>query len=349
MDDPLPGETSNALPVQFEPLLKARVWGGNRLARFDLDVPVAGGIGEAWLLADIPTHSEPACSVVATGAHAGRTLRNLIESDRATWMGAASLDEEGRFPLLVKLLDARENLSVQVHPTAAYTRSHPGTHRKSEAWVVLDAEPGAVIYKGLRPGVTPERFRQQVEAGTADQALVAVPAVPGECHYLPSGTCHALGGGVLVAEVQTTSDTTFRLYDWGRTGRTLHVDEGLSCMSFEPGAPAIRHTVIDAGPMVTTLLVETPDFAIERIDARHASTLPLVTNGLPLIIIVLSGSVSTGPESGSLTERVAHGRSLLVPAHGAPALLHLEPDASVLRVTLPGPADRILDTAGTLA
>ena len=125
-----------------------------------------------------------------------------------------------------------DNLSVQVHPDDAYVRRHPEARLKSEAWHILDAQPGSVIYAGLKPGVDRDSFAQAIEDGTVVDKLVAIPAVPGECHYLPSGTCHALGAGVLVAEVQTPSDTTFRVWDWGRTSRELHIEQALECIDF---------------------------------------------------------------------------------------------------------------------
>src|SRR5690606_14007588 len=102
------------------------------------------------------------------------------------------------------------------------------------AWYILDRDPGAVIYKGVKAGVTPQRFRAAIESDEVADLLIAIPAEPGDCHYLPSGTCHALGAGVLVAEVQTPSDTTFRVYDWGRTGRALHIEQAMQCIEFGP-------------------------------------------------------------------------------------------------------------------
>jgi mannose-6-phosphate isomerase len=225
----------DAYPLVFEPMLLAKVWGGRRLERFGKRLPTGERIGESWEIADLPSTSAggagggPRCSVVASGPMKGRGIGEVL----AGWGDS--------FPLLVKLLDAREHLSVQVHPSPAYAAAHPGAHLKCECWYVLAAEPGSVIYKGVRPGVSAASFRHAIESGTVPQVMLSVPAVVGQAHELPSGTVHALGAGVLVAEVQTPSDTTFRVYDWaeeyGRAGRELHIDEAMACIDWGP-APA---------------------------------------------------------------------------------------------------------------
>src|SRR5438105_11357547 len=126
-------------------------------------------------------------------------------------MDDGKLSAEGGFPLLIKYLDARENLSVQVHPDERYVARHPEAHLKSEAWVVIHAEPGAVIYKGVKPHVKPQDFAEHIRTNQVVDDLIAIEVKVGECHYLPSGTCHALGAGIVVAEIQTPSDTTFRV------------------------------------------------------------------------------------------------------------------------------------------
>ena len=158
---------------------------------------------------------------------------------------SSKLTPAGGFPLLVKYLDAREHLSVQVHPSPDYAKSHEGAHLKTESWLILDADEGAMLYKGLKPGTSGADLQRAIESGTVPDLLIAEPAVVGQCHTLPSGTVHALGAGVLVAEVQTPSDTTFRVYDWakeyGRDGRELHIDQALECADL---GPADRKSVV---------------------------------------------------------------------------------------------------------
>lgn len=262
-------------PLQFRPLLYPKVWGGRALEQLGKTLPAGQPIGESWELADLAQTSASgagggtARSIVAGGPLDGLSITEVIAKfgpeqilgpglqrpvAGATAGGQPATQPSGQptsqrpgqppgppaasFPLLIKFLDARENLSVQVHPSPAYATLHPMAKLKTECWYILHAEPGAVIYKGVRPGVTPEAFARHITDGTVAEDLLAVPAVAGECHNLPSGTVHALGAGVLVAEVQTPSDTTFRVFDWGRTGRELHIAEAMACIDFGPAPEA---------------------------------------------------------------------------------------------------------------
>lgn|GEM_PF-3078263 len=216
--------------LRLAPVLVPKPWGGRALARLGRDLPDdLGRVGESWEVADLVPDATPVadpCSRVVDGPHAGRSLAELVAQDRTWLLGDAAATPAGRFPLLVKLLDASEDLSVQVHPTPA--TASPGEHVKTETWVVLDAEPGARVLLGLRPGTTRAAFA--AAAGTADvvQLLRPVPVAAGDVLHLPSGLVHALGAGVVVVEVQTPSDTTHRLHDWaelGRAPRELHVEQ----------------------------------------------------------------------------------------------------------------------------
>lgn len=226
-----------------------KVWGGDRLARFGKAVKPGDKVGESWELSDLPGTSASGAgggavrSVIVNGPLAGKTIHDAIELWGDALLPRAALTPEGNFPLLIKFLDAREDLSVQVHPSPAYAAKHKNAHLKTECWFVLDAKPGSVIYKGVRPGVTREVFESALRTGDGRgvvELLEAVPAVVGECHNLPSGTVHALGAGVLVAEVQTPSDTTFRVYDWGRTGRELHIEQAMECIEWGPAPAAVK-------------------------------------------------------------------------------------------------------------
>ncbi|MCA9291819.1 MAG: hypothetical protein KDA25_11875, partial [Phycisphaerales bacterium] len=152
-------------PLLFEPILKPKVWGGRSLEALGKTLPRGSAIGESWELADLPATIEGGRSVIRNGALTGRTLREAIDAHATIIMGDVTRTSDGGFPLLVKYLDARENLSVQVHPSPAYAAAHPDAHLKSEAWVVIDHEPGAVIYRGLRPGATRDRFARHIATG----------------------------------------------------------------------------------------------------------------------------------------------------------------------------------------
>lgn len=242
-------------PLTFRPILMPKVWGGRRLAGLGKQLPTSPdtSIGESWELADLPSTSASgggggaARSIIDHGPLAGRTLADASAAWGSALIGRAGATPSSGFPLLVKYLDAREHLSVQVHPSIAYCKADPSAHLKTECWYILDAEPGSTIFKGVKPGVTRGEFERALrgaDPSSVVELLDSVPATPGDCHLLPSGTVHALGAGVLVAEVQTPSDTTFRVYDWakeyGREGRELHVAQSLECIAWEPAREATR-------------------------------------------------------------------------------------------------------------
>lgn len=258
-------------PLTFEPILIEKVWGGRTLEQFGKQLPPNVLVGESWELADLPVSIPNGKSVIANGPFAGKKL-----------------DEN--FPLLIKYLDACDNLSVQVHPSPEYAAHHPEAHLKSEAWVILDTTPEGLIYVGLKEGTTEKALRASITNNTVPELLNAINVNKGECYYLPSGTCHALGAGVLVAEVQTPSDTTFRVWDWGRTGRTMHVEQAMECIDFTTHPEIFSSpTPMQCGPFETTLLVETPFFSAERITAMHDASLELVVDDTPAVVMVVEG------------------------------------------------------------
>src|SRR5688572_27306212 len=250
-------------PLKFHPRTVAKIWGGRKLQthlNHTLDPGVL--VGESWEIYDFPPgHVEGNAawlsSIVANGPHAGRSLHDLIHEFGAALMGDVPLHgPHGQFPLLFKFLDARENLSVQVHPSPAYAASHPDAHLKTEAWYVIQADEGSKIYKDLLPGVTRQQFESALRDGSVEKLLKTHPAKAGHTHYLPSGTVHALGAGILVAEVQTPSDTTFRVFDFNRTDsgkpRKLHVDEAMAVIDFS-GKPPVQQKRSHVASYFTTV------------------------------------------------------------------------------------------------
>jgi len=336
-----------AYPLCFHPLLKPKVWGGRRLERFGKALPAGEMIGESWELADLPLTIDEGRSVIANGPLAGLTLREALQREGRAIMGSASLAPDGGFPLLIKFLDANEHLSVQVHPDAAYVARHPETHLKSEAWIVMEAEPGAVIYKGIKPGVTRKAFTRHVEDGSVADDLIAIPARRGDCHYLPSGTVHALGAGLLVAEIQTPSDTTFRVFDWGRTGRTLHVEQALQCIHFDAhtGQRASPAKPMQMNGLSCTVLVTTEFFSIERLEAIAKTSLDIVPSNQPMVWMVLQGSADIHSPFAPDDERhvpLRAGSTVLVPAALREATIEFAPETVALRITLPSPTQGVL-------
>ncbi len=219
-------------PLKFHPIYKEKIWGGRNLERlFGRKLPPAEEIGESWELADLPE----GVSIVANGPAAGKTLTELTARWAGELLGGAEPHRIGsaqRFPLLLKFLDANDRLSLQVHPDArAVKEIGPEAALKSECWYIVESRRGA-IYKGVKPGIEPEEFRKAIETDTVEKAIRRIEVAEGDFHYLPAGTVHSIAAGVVIAEVQTPSDTTYRVTDWGR-GREIHVERSMRCIRFE--------------------------------------------------------------------------------------------------------------------
>ncbi|MCY4080643.1 MAG: AI-2E family transporter [Caldilineaceae bacterium] len=225
-------------PLSFQPVYKDYIWGGRNLeTRLGRELP-AGIIAESW---EIAAHAN-GHSKVAAGPLAGSTIEEVQQRWGERLSGTSV--ESDLFPLLIKVLDSNSWLSVQVHPDDAYALEHAGDLGKTELWVILHAEPGAEIIYGLKAGVDRDRFAQSAPTGDIDAMLHRIPVRTGDAVYIPAGTVHALGPGAIVAEIQQNSDTTYRLYDWGRTGadgqsRPLHVRQALDVIDWRMVEPAV--------------------------------------------------------------------------------------------------------------
>jgi mannose-6-phosphate isomerase len=245
-------------PYKFTPALVERVWGGNALERYGKSVPPGKRIGESWEICD----RDDVQSVIANGPDKGKTLRQQIEAHGVQLLGSNVVGRvpsrgEGapmpRFPLLVKLLDARERLSLQVHPPPAVAAKLKG-EPKTEMWYVLEADQSAHLIAGLRRGVNAADFMRSLE-GVKDSRPIAdcvhrFPILPGDVFFVPSGRLHAIDTGVVLVEIQQNSDTTYRVYDWGRVGldgkpRQLHVRESLVCINFQDFEPRKQKPVVE--------------------------------------------------------------------------------------------------------
>ncbi|RJP31007.1 MAG: class I mannose-6-phosphate isomerase [Phycisphaerales bacterium] len=304
-------------PLVFEPVYKERLWGGTRLASvLGKSVPPGATVGESWEIVDLDTDR----STVARGPARGLSLPALMERWGARLTGRASL-VEGRFPLLIKFLDARQTLSVQVHPTEEVARRMGGDVRvKHEAWYVIDAEPDGFIYRGFVPGTDEAALRAAIQTGTVESVLRRIPVRKGDCYYLPSGTVHALGAGVLVAEVQTPSDTTFRLYDFDRvdpaTGqpRPLHVEQALECVSYaDVPAEHERRSHVASVWTAVTRLVACEAFVIERVRMIDGVEQPIPYDEMVVWIVLEGrGEIAHAGSSDPLTFGAAD--TVLIPA-----------------------------------
>ncbi|MEY5061474.1 MAG: putative mannose-6-phosphate isomerase GmuF [Planctomycetota bacterium] len=305
-------------------------------------------IGESWEVADLPDDIEHGQSTVLGGPLAGRTLREIRMQHRDDLLGIATPAPDGAFPLLVKFLDAADNLSLQVHPDANYVRAHPEAHLKTEAWIVLHAKPGARVYRGLRATTTAADFRRALADGTALEHMVSFDVAPGDCVYLPSGICHALGAGILAAEVQTPSDTTFRVWDWWRNDpkRPLHIEQAFACMKFgaeqsDGIAPIVRATdapALVANGIVTRRLCRSSYFAIESLSCERDVRIPFSATGVPEIWMTLAGSA--GVRAGSDRFDSTAGNTFLLPARVEDGWIDAAAGTMLLRATCASLLDR---------
>ena len=299
-------------PFRLAPILVERPWGGRRLAQYGKALPAETPIGESWELCDLPQHVAPAVddpsSLVLDGPYAGARLRTLMAEASEALLGPVRPTSEGRFPLLFKLLDAREHLSVQVHPHREYVRAHPGARLKTESWYIIDAAAGALVYLDVLPSTQAADVEAAMGTPGIVPLLAALPAVPGAFHHVPAGLIHALGAGTFVAEVQTPSDTTFRVYDWaveyGRAPRQLHPRESMDSLRLHPeeafslapsSAPGIRELVRNEHYWMRE----------HRVDAGASD---LASTPGPIVLSVLHGSVTLGDLA------LASGATAIVPA-----------------------------------
>jgi mannose-6-phosphate isomerase len=298
-------------PFTFTPIFKERVWGGRKLAElYGKALPPGVPIGESWEITDRPE----GVSVIANGPLAGKTLRWVMEHHPRELLGNARPASEGRFPLLVKLLDSRDKLSLQVHPPASKAAALRG-EPKTEMWYFADTDPGADIFVGLKHGVTRGEFERRTADGTVAECFHRIEVRRGDAMFLPSGRVHALGAGSVLFEIQQNSDTTYRVFDWNRVGldgkpRDLHVAQALESIEFadfEPGL-ALRGGA-DGNPAVPLVRHELFDVTLCR--AAQGQTAPFKTASA-VVIGLVEGRMSVKSVSGEAALRP--GGFCVVPA-----------------------------------
>jgi mannose-6-phosphate isomerase len=306
-------------PLIFEPIFMERVWGGRRLEEvYGKKLPAGIRIGESWEIVDRPE----AQSVVRSGPFRGKTLHDLWLNHRHEIFGEVA--DASRFPLLIKLLDAREKLSVQVHPHNELAKQLGG-EAKTEFWYIADADPDAELFVGLREGSSREKFEKALNRGEVADHVHRIAVRTGDAMFLPSGRVHAIGAGNLIVEIQQNSDTTYRVFDWNRKGtdgkpRQLHVEQSLRCIDFDDCRPAL--TKADGELLVRDRLFEIQKWKIEgERDVESAGSF--------VIIFCLSGWLRCGDLSFS------PGDFFLVPASATNRTVH-SAGSDVLRISLPG-------------
>jgi mannose-6-phosphate isomerase len=329
----------DAYPLRLQPFVRDYIWGGRRLQTvLGKDLPKDGVWAESWEIVDHPEHS----SQITNGPLAGKTLAQIAVEHRDWLYGQDS--QLRSLPLLLKYLDCQRVLSVQVHPQDSYAaHMNPPDLGKTEAWFIVSAEPDALLYAGLKPGVDRAELERQLAAGQVDQCLQAIKAQPGDCIFIPAGTVHALGAGLVVAEIQQASNTTFRLFDWNRMDasgqpRPLHIAQSMEVIDFESG-PRQFQVPEESGEPGRQRLVACDKFVLDRLQVAPSGeeatlqTFKLAGDGRFHLITVPGGRAIL--RWGDQCQEVSTGQSLLLPASLSQSTVELGPGTTLLDMYLP--------------
>jgi mannose-6-phosphate isomerase len=290
-------------PIFFKPIYQERVWGGRTLSSaLERDLPEGKRIGESWDIVDRPE----AMSLVGVGDQVGKSLRDLISEDSTGIMGKG-YDPERPFPILVKWLDCADRLSLQVHPPVSVAGALGG-EPKTENWYIAECSENASLIVGLKNGATREEFERRLEDDSLEECVHRFPVTPGESILVESGRIHAIDAGNLILEIQQNSDTTYRVYDWGRVGldgepRQLHVEQSMKCIDWEDFEPSTIKP--EAGQSV---LADCDEFRLVKYSLSDDSSPFVLPAGEARLISVVEGSVLIGGET------VVRGDTVLLPA-----------------------------------
>ncbi|HEX2949565.1 MAG TPA: type I phosphomannose isomerase catalytic subunit [Armatimonadota bacterium] len=302
-------------PLRFTPLYFEKVWGGRRLeSLLGRQLPPNEPIGESWEVSDHP-HGK---SVVANGTEKGKTLHELIKQYGASLLGTrVARESQDKFPLLIKYIDASDKLSVQVHPNDAYAEKHEGELGKTEMWYILHAEPNSCLIVGLNEGVTAEQFHEALQHGDPSALLYHMPVKTGDSIFIPSGRIHAIMPGLVILEIQQNSDTTYRLYDWGRVGldgkpRTLHIKQAMDVSNWSDYTPKPSISQSEADKALGKTVLATCDyFVVEKYELD--SPKEFITDGGSFYILnCVAGDGKLVWDGGE--EALTYGDTLLIPA-----------------------------------
>jgi mannose-6-phosphate isomerase len=304
----------NLYPLKMEPCLVEKIWGGSRLKNLfpAKGISTDALLGESWELAVRADHD----SVITNGEYKGTKLSALIARYGDELVGLKGLDPEtGRFPLLLKFLDASKVLSVQVHPDDEYALEHENDLGKTEAWYIISAEPGASLIKGVKPGTDAETFRTLLQENRLEECLNSFEVAPGDLVFLPPHTLHAIGEGLVLFEIQQNSDVTYRAYDWGRTDsdgipRELHVDKVFEVADFSPPENNTETVEREEGDTVRTHLLENRYFVLEELKASSGFGVDVPDDRFLVLTCVKGGLRADDPERTELSA----GETVLLPA-----------------------------------
>jgi mannose-6-phosphate isomerase len=317
-------------PLRFQSILRDYLWGGRRLAELGKNLGDAECIAESWEIVDHGADQ----SIVVGGPFAGKSLHQLVAEQEAGLLGRH--DNRRQFPLLLKFLDCQKTLSVQVHPNDAQgAKLNPPDLGKTEAWVILAANPGSKLYAGLKPGVERKDLEDALANGECDKCLHEFEPRAGDCVLIEAGTVHALGAGLLVAEIQQSSDTTYRLFDWNRVDRDgkpreLHIEQALGVIDFARGPVDPVRPSATSSPNIERL-VNCDKFILDRRRVRDAQTIS--SDDQFHILAVVDGEVELHSSAGA--ESLRRGDTVLIPASASDIKLVGQREGVVLDMYLP--------------
>ena len=300
-------------PLKFKALLKQTIWGGDKIIPFKHLDDHLDNVGESWEISGVPGNE----TVVADGEYAGKKLNELVIEQKDKLVGKANYERFGdEFPLLIKFIDARQDLSIQVHPTDEIAKRQGKERGKTEMWYIMDSDKDAKLYSGLKMQITPEQYKAMVEDDTITDALAQYEVKENDCFFLPAGRIHAIGTGCFLAEIQQTSDVTYRIYDFKRKDkdgnyRQLHTKEAAECINYTVEDDYRTHYEHKKNEGVT--LVECPYFTTAVYDLDEPMTLDYSELDSFVILIGLKGEGTITDNEGN-TVTISAGESILVPA-----------------------------------
>lgn len=300
-------------PLKFNALLKQTLWGGDKIIPFKHLSDKLENVGESWEISGVKGNE----TLVAEGEFAGQSLNDVVIALKADLVGKANYERFGNeFPLLIKFIDARQDLSIQVHPTDEIAQKQGKDRGKTEMWYIMDSDPDAKLYSGLKKEITPEQYKEMVENDTICDALAQYAVKEGDCFFLPAGRIHAIGTGCFLAEIQQTSDVTYRIYDFKRKDkdgnyRQLHTKEAAECINYNVETNYRTEYVPVKNQGIA--LVNCPYFSTAVYDLDEPMTLDYSELDSFVILIGMKGSGTvTDGEGNTLTLNA--GESMLVPA-----------------------------------
>lgn len=304
---------SNLYPLKFKPLLKSIIWGGSDISKFKSIEPIQDGIGESWEISGVPND----ISIIGNGHLSGTSLQTLLSNSREQLVGTKVYNKYGnKFPLLIKFIDAKDDLSIQVHPNDKLAEERHNSFGKTEMWYVVKAAPGAALYIGFDKEITPDGYEKSIKDNSFTESIKKHTVKEGDVFFLPAGRVHAIGSGCFIAEIQQTSDITYRIYDYNRkdaqgNSRQLHTELAKDAIDFkfydtyktEYKKELNKPVELVTCPYFTTNLLELDEF-IKRDYSQKDSF---------VIYMCIEGSLNLVDNKGN-TLHIERGESLLIPA-----------------------------------